>query len=145
MNIKHFIPEEGQKRIVEAIAALEKRSNAEVRVHIDSRSGKSPVEDAKKAFDRLKMFDTAERSGVLIYVALKSHTCAIIGDEGIDGKVDPSFWSECCDAMISEFVKGRYTEGILKALDMAGKKLAEYFPKTEDNTDELPNDISFGK
>ncbi len=145
MNIRHFIPEDGQKRIVEAIAALEERSNAEVRVHIESRSGQSVVDDAKRVFDRLKMYETAERNGVLIYVAVKSHTCAIIGDSGIDEKVDSAFWAECCDAMVREFADGRYVEGILKALDMAGKKLAEFFPKTEGNNDELPNDISFGK
>ena len=92
----------------------------------------------------LKMHKTKLRNGVLIYLSLKDHKFAILGDAGINAKVPEDFWDSTKQAMLEEFQENRLTEGIIKGITMAGEKLKEHFPYKQDDVDELTNDISFG-
>ena len=56
-------------RIVAAIAAAEKKSSGEIRVHVTRRIPKNLEERALRRFHLLGMTKTAERNGVLVYIA----------------------------------------------------------------------------
>ena len=43
------------------------------------------------------------------------------------------------------FRSGEYTEGLSEAAVMVGEKLKDFFPYKEDDINEQPDDISFGK
>ena len=47
--------------------------------------------------------------------------------------------------MLRHFKKQEFTEGLQKGIEMAGEKLKSHFPLQSNDTNELSNDISFGK
>ena len=96
-------------------------------------------------FNAIGMFDTRERTGVLIYISLKSKMFSIIGDVGINSVIPQDFWNRIKEDLSSFFSRGQITEGIIEAVNQTGKILKEHFPATEDNPNEQPDEISYGK
>ena len=101
----------------------------------------NPVKAAEKHFERLGMTQTAERNGVLIFLAPRSHTFAIVGDTAIHGKCGDGFWREVAGSMEDYFKRGEFTLGLIKGVEKAGTLLAEHFPRRPGDKDELPNRI----
>lgn len=137
-------PEEEQ-RIVAAIEAAERVTSGEVRVHLSSTRSGDALKDAQKAFRNLGMHRTAERNGILFYLALECHKFAVLGDQGIHDRVGQSFWDGIRDAMVPELRAGRWVEALELGIAEAGRALAEHFPHqgTRDR-DELGNEVSRG-
>lgn len=136
-----FTPEEEQQ-IVNAIIEAEKNTSGEIRVHIEIHSEKPPLERAQEVFFTLGMDKTSARNGVLFYVGIDDHTFAIIGDEGIDKAVESDFWDCTRDVVIDHFKNGRFAQGLSEGVIKAGDRLKQYFPFSNEDRDELPNEIS---
>jgi uncharacterized membrane protein len=90
------------------------------------------------------MARTRERNGVLIYVAPRSRSFAIVGDVGIDGASKNNLWDEVASTMESHLRSDRYTEALLAAIDRVGAVLATHFPRRPDDSNELPDEIVRG-
>lgn len=78
-------------------------------------------------------------TGVLIYLSMAEHRAEIVADSAIAAKVTPDVWGEAMADMIVELKAGRAGEGMAAAVRDVGKVLAEHFPKTGDNPNELPD------
>lgn len=132
--------------IVEAIRCAELATSGEVRVHIESRCEEdNPLDRAAWIFQELGMEKTALRNGVLVYVALKSRQFCIIGDAGINSVVPADFWDSAKDLMLKEFSQGHIAQGIASGINRVGVLLKEKFPYQDDDVNELPDAISYGK
>lgn len=143
MNIKSFFTDEQSKLIQQAIADAERMCSGEIRVHVDMWCKGDVMQMAKKVFEKLKMHETSERNGVLIYLALADKKLAILGDKGIDEKVPDGFWDLAYTSMRKLFSEGDYTKGLQIGIGMAGEKLRTYFPYQKDDRNELSNEISY--
>jgi uncharacterized membrane protein len=143
MKAKDFLTKDECTRLIEAIDRAERETSGEIRIHIESHCEDDPKERALRTFRILNMSRTAERNGVLIYVASLSHKFAVIGDRGINAKVPAGFWKDVAAVIGENFSKGLYAEGLGEAVEMTGRKLKAYFPYSKDDVNELPNDISF--
>jgi len=139
---KNFFTPEEEQQIVDAITVAEKNTSGEIRVHMENHSEKPPLERAQEVFHLLGMDNTAARNGVLFYLATEDRTFAIIGDEGIDKAVENDFWDCTKDVVIGHFKENRFAQGLAEGILRAGDRLKEYFPYAEDDTNELPNEIS---
>ncbi len=140
-----FTPAE-HEAIVNAIGASEKRTSGEIRVFIESRcSYVDPVDRAVEVFFGLKMEQTEDRNGVLLYIAMKDHQLAVFGDKGIHEKVGTAFWNNEVRQMLSSFSKHNYAEGIVKIITDIGEALVAHFPYENEDRNELPDDIVFGR
>ncbi|MBR5736024.1 MAG: TPM domain-containing protein [Bacteroidales bacterium] len=138
-----ILSEEQQLKIVEAIVKAEYRTSGEIRVHVEPKCKTDPVSRAVKVFDRLEMYDTAARNGVLIYLAYETRVCAIIGDVAINEVIPAGFWDGILADMQSAFAAGSFTEGIIGAVEAVGDALSEFFPYQSDDVNEQPDEISF--
>ncbi|MDC6355635.1 MULTISPECIES: TPM domain-containing protein [unclassified Robiginitalea] len=136
-------PEE-ETEVVRAIREAERQTSGEIRVHLEYTAQGDPMERAREVFLALKMENTRERNGVLIYVAARDHRFAIIGDKGIDKAVPAGFWDSTRDAMQNHFRNGRFAEGLIAGIRSAGRELKTHFPWKPDDTNELSNEISKG-
>jgi uncharacterized membrane protein len=145
MSASNFISKAEQSLIVKSIESAELNTSGEIRVHIESSCKSDPVERAIFVFDKLKMNQTKERNGVLIYIAFKSRKFAIIGDTGINSKVPDNFWDDVKENLLKFFVLGDITSGLTTAIYMTGEKLKEFFPYQKDDINEQSNEISFGE
>ena len=88
--VRRFMSEADLDRVARAVAEAEARTSAEIRVHLDARCPGDPMAQAVKVFERLGMHRTAERHGVLIYVAVGDRRLAVIGDTGIHERAGDS-------------------------------------------------------
>ncbi len=145
MTAKKFFSKEEQKQIVEAIAAAEKNTSGEVRVHIDNKCDGEVLDVAAHYFKKLKMHKTELHNGVLFYLSVEDRKFAILGDKGINEKVPANFWDSIRDTMMNYFKQKQFAEGLSVGIKMAGEKLKAHFPLQKNDTNELSNDLSFEK
>lgn len=143
-----ILTENDRARITEAIGAAEAATAGEIRVHVEPRlpkeAGSDAVARARRLFDDFGMASTRDRTGVLLYVAWKDRSLAVLGDRGIDAKVGEAYWRGLADGLSTAFRKGRYAAGIVAAVEEVGRRLAEHFPRRDDDRDELPNLVTEG-
>lgn len=142
---KESFSKEERADIVAAIKAAELKTSGEIQVHLENHCKEDVLDRAAHIFKVLKMHRTEERNGVLFYMAIKDHKFAILGDAGINKKVPVGFWDDIKEKMRTEFKKGEITTGLKKGIQMAGEQLAAFFPFQKDDSNELSDEISFGK
>lgn len=82
---------------------------------------------------------TTGRTGVLIYLSMREHRAEIIADRSIAEKVPPEVWGEAMGDMLAEIRKGCIAEGIVAGIRDVGFVLAEQFPRSADDVNELPD------
>ncbi len=145
MKASELLSKEHKARIVQAIQQAETNTSGEIRVHLESLCNGDPCERAVYVFSHLKMHQTKDHNGVLIYLATKSRKFAIIGDSGINEKVGADFWNDTKDMMAEHFRKGEFAEGLSEAVLSVGEKLKAYFPYQSDDVNELSDEISIGE
>ncbi|HEX5171746.1 MAG TPA: TPM domain-containing protein [Cyclobacteriaceae bacterium] len=141
---RKFFSRDDQQRITQAIFEAEKNTSGEIQVHLENTCKKPVLKRALEIFKTLNMHKTAQRNGVLIYLAIEDHKFAIIGDAGINEKVPHDFWDSTKEHMEKLFREGRFTDGLVDGIRMAGEQLGTHFPYSKDDKNELPDEISFG-
>jgi len=141
-----FFSKIDEPRLVESIRAAELKSRGEIRIHATEKTVGDVVKEATTTFERLGMTSTAERNGILIFVAPRSQKFAVLGDSGITSRVGTAPLDEMASSMLAAFREGRFTDGLVGAVERAGALLAAHFPRTEgaSDRDELSNTISRG-
>ena len=122
----------------------EKNTSGEIRVHIESHTRLNHYDRARELFHLLKMDNTKEENGVLLYVAVNDKKFSICGDKGIDKVVPENFWEATKDIIQSHFKEGNFKNGILEGVLKAGTELEKHFPWKHGDTNELSNEISKG-
>lgn len=142
INPKRFFTPEEETQILAAIREAEQKTSGEIRVHLVKHCWGSPYEEAVKVFERIGMTGTVERNGILIYLALKNHQFAVIGDVGIHEKVPPDFWEKIRNAMQDDFQKGDFAKGLVDGIRTCGVELTRYFPRKPEDKNELTDQIS---
>ena len=145
MNVDKFFTKDEKNQIISAIKEAELQSSGEVRLHIESSCKIDTVERTMQIFEKLKMHQTQLRNGTLIYLAIKDRKFAIFGDEGINEVVPDNFWDDVRDIMQTEFKSEKFVSGLVKGINLVGEKLKEFFPYSDDDVNELPDDISVGE
>src|SRR5206468_9094943 len=95
---------------------------------------------ARRAFRRLGMAATLRRNGILIFLAPWRRKVVIFADDGITSKVDASLWSGAVVTITAAFRDGKFTEGLVAAIDRLARALAPHFPPAP-RPNELPETI----
>jgi uncharacterized membrane protein len=143
-RVEDFLSAADEQEIVEAILEAEKNTSGEIRVHIESHTRLDHYDRAKEVFHLLKMDNTKEENGVLLYVAVNDKKFSICGDKGIDKVVPENFWEATKEIIQSHFKEGNFKDGILQGVLKAGTELEKHFPWQHGDRNELSNEISKG-
>jgi len=147
-NPSTFLHAEEQALVKAAVAQAELLTSGEIRVYVEGRLPlfqRDPYRRARHLFGKLGMHATAERNGVLVYLAIRSQRFAIVGDEELNRRVGDAFWRETADAMANHFREDHFGEGLALAVKAVGEHLGRHFPRKDDDVNELSDDIAFGK
>jgi len=132
------------ERIEKAIRRVEKRTSGEIRVIIGKRYDAgvaSTFEQARLDFNAYRMWDTREKTGVLILVLAEAREFAILADSGIHAKYPQAYWDGLAKELCGYFTTGEFAFGIVRIVEYVGEKLALHFPRALDDVDELPNSV----
>ena len=138
-----FFTKEQQEQIRDAIKEAEKETSGEIRVHIETSFKGNVLDRASWIFKKIGMHTTDDRNGVLFYLAIRNKEFAIIGDAGINSKVQKTFWDNVKGVLQKHFKSEKFTEGLIEGILLAGRQLKEHFPHRKDDINELPDEISF--
>jgi uncharacterized membrane protein len=138
--------EAAMKAIEAATAAGERTHRGELCVAIEAALPPArvlrrltPRERAMEVFAQLRVWDTEENCGVLLYLLLADRAVEIVADRGIHRKVGDAQWQAICTALEADFRAGRCADGVVKAVERMSAVLAEHFPRGEGDTNELPD------
>ena len=99
----------------------------------------SPQERAIDIFSQLRIWDTEDNNGLLIYVLLADRAVEIIADRGIHAKVGAEEWQKICLKMESDFAQGSFKHGVCMGVNSITEHLLVHFPIAADDKNELPN------
>ena len=145
MKASRFFSKEQQNQILASVREAEEATSGEIRVHIETSCPEDVLDRAAWVFKKLAMNKTAERNGVLFYLAVRDKKFAIIGDAGINSKVPAGFWDKISELLQKNFKEGKFAEGLSEGIVLAGKQLKTHFPHRTDDINELSDEISFDK
>jgi putative membrane protein len=98
-------------------------------------------EQALLEFHALRLERTAQATGVLVFVSLLEQRLIVLGDEGIDARVEPGAWDGVAELALAAIARGDLTGGLIAAVDACGEVLAQHVPWTGPGGDrnELPD------
>ena len=121
--------------IEKSVKAMEQRHVGELRVVVEAGlplrhlwHGVTARERAAEVFAQLRVWDTEQNNGVLLYLQLIDRRVEIIADRGVNARVAQAQWDAVCRAMEAAFRRGDYAAGTLQAVASIGQLLARNFP-----------------
>jgi uncharacterized membrane protein len=139
-------PPAALEAIRRAVAEHEKRHRGEVRFVVEAEltSGQLWANLGSRAraielFAMMGVWDTAENTGVLVYVLLADHKVEIVADRGISAVVAQSEWQAICGTMQDAFRAGQFEAGAVAGVTAVSALLERHFPAGEGNANELPD------
>jgi len=142
--VRRAFPRKVLEGIGRSIAEQEKRHRGELRFVVEGGlplgpllAGRSAHERAIEVFSRLRIWDTEDNSGVLVYLLLADRRVEIVADRGIHDKVGTAAWDAICREMQSAFGQGRFEEGATLGIEAISDLIAAHFPPGGENPNEL--------
>jgi putative membrane protein len=84
---------------------------------------------------------TVGRTGILIYLSMAERRAEIVADEAITKVTTPETWGEAMAALLVEVREGRAGDGMVAAIGQVGAVLAEHFPRSAADTNEIPDKL----
>ena len=136
------------RNIETAIGDSERKHSGEIRFVVEAAlhpfqlmRGITPRQRAIELFAQLGVWDTAQNSGVLIYLLLADRDVEIVADRGIHSCVGDDGWEAICKQMEAAFRQGQFKAGAVTGIMQIGAALQQHFPAGNKNSNELP-DIS---
>lgn len=146
------LPPDLLERLRQRVAASEQRHTGEIRIYVETslpfsylRRSESTADltrqRALSEFGKLRVWDTANNNGVLIYLLLAEHAIEIVADRGLNALMAPQDWQVMVLRMRTAFQKLQYEEGLTQAVAEISTLLVQYFPlhAGEANPNELPD------
>ena len=152
-DTRRAIPPELVQRLAGRVAASERRHSGEVRIFVEAGlpvsyllDDATPRERAVAMFGKLRVWDTEDNNGVLIYLLLAEHAIEIVADRGLSSVVDEGEWQRIVERMGNAFKDGRFEEGLTLALEEVSALLVAHFPLGNGQADrnELPDESVLG-
>jgi uncharacterized membrane protein len=146
-TVRRRFPKAVLARIEAAIAEGETRHRGQLRFAVEPAlplarvlHRVTPRERALEVFGLLRIWDTAEDCGVLVYLLLADRDVEIVADRGIHGCVGNAVWEAVCRKMETAFRDGRFAEGVEAGIAEINALLARHYPREgEAAPNELPD------
>lgn len=148
LAVRRAFPAPALERIEQAIDAAERGHSGEIRFAVEAALPWSYLkrdaparERALMVFAKLRVWDTENNNGVLVYVELADHSIEIVADRGIARHVAAEDWQELAAQMRERFRAGAFELGVTEAVTQVAERLRRHYPLEADapNADELVN------
>jgi putative membrane protein len=97
---------------------------------------------AENAFLEEEVFNTRQRTGIMIFISFFEHEVIVMADSGISKVVDQKQWDRIVADLIQNIRNGQIVEGLEQGIKQCGAILLEKgFGKTQDDVNELRDDL----
>jgi len=146
-RLPRWFPAATMRAIRDAIAEGERHHAGELCLAVESRyapwavlAGLQPRQRAQQLFSLLRVWETQDNSGVLLYLQLAERRVEILADRGISARVATQEWQAMCEDFARDMAAGPADAAVLACLARINALLARHFPAAADNPRELPDD-----
>jgi len=100
---------------------------------------------AAQAFIAEEVFETRDRTGILLFLSLLERKVIVVGDSGINAKVHQTEWQDVVDRVIMGINTGRPADGLVDAIQQCGTLLKLHGVKRRKrDVNELANRLRIG-
>lgn len=147
LSLPRALPAGALAAIEQAIAKSEATHRGEIRFAaegaLDGRAlfvGQSARERAIEVFSQLRVWDTEENNGVLVYLLAADHDIEIVADRGINAKVAHGEWERICRGIESALARGALEAAIVDGVKEVSLLLARHYPPRPGGRNELPDE-----
>lgn len=147
-RVSMYFPILARQQLTEQIARAEQRHTGQLRFVIESSLNTASLchhvtarQRAQYWFGQLGVWDTAEKSGILVYVLFADRAVEIIADRGINACVDMTLWQQICNHITQAFLQQNYMAGLSDGLDELTELLAQHFPRIHAGVNELEDEV----
>src|SRR5262245_2584712 len=148
-SLHRAFPRPVLERIGAAITQAEARHSGEIRFAMEAalpwsylRRDAPARQRALMVFSKLRVWDTEQNNGVLLYVELADRSVEIVADRGIAHKVGTEEWQQVCEVIRHHFRSGAYEAGAIAGIHAVGAKLEQHFPLAPGAAN--PNELADG-
>ena len=145
-QVNRDFPRQTLIAIEKSIKASETAHGGEIRFVVEGAldgaplfKGQSARERAIDVFSQLRIWDTEQNNGVLIYLLLADREVEIVADRGIHSKLDSGEWEKICRKMETAFKQANYEGGVVSGIQAVTQHLIKHFPATGAGLNELPD------
>jgi uncharacterized membrane protein len=143
--VSRAFPPSAMAAIEDAVAKSEREHSGEVRFAVEPGldtsallAGESARERALEVFSLLRLWDTDERNGVLIYLLLADRDIEIVADRGLN-IVQPAEWEAICKTMEQALRRGQFQTALVDGVQAVSRMVARHFPRRAGDRNELPD------
>lgn len=150
------LPDDLLHRLKKRVAASEHRHSGEIRICLEAGLPtsylwrhfwhKTPIRTVMRQraimmFSKLRIWDTEQNNGVLIYLLLAERDIELVADRGINQHVNPAEWEAIVKRLSTALHDDRFEDGLTLALEEVSAILMRHFELKagEKNPNELPN------
>jgi putative membrane protein len=100
---------------------------------------------ATQAFLSEEIFKTRDRTGILIFLSLLEHKVVVLGDAGINDKVEQRDWNDVVQLLVSGMRTGEPAQALIAAIQKCGELLQRKgVARHTDDADELADSLRVG-
>ncbi|MEP6607832.1 MAG: TPM domain-containing protein, partial [Burkholderiaceae bacterium] len=145
--VNRAFPPSVLREIQEAIAEGELTHSGEIRFAVEPtlpwsylRRNATARDRAQMVFSKLRVWDTEDNNGVLIYVALADQRIEVVADRGVARHVPQARWEEISNMMRERFKAGDFGPGSIAGVRGVSAVLAEHFRLADGASN--PNQLS---
>ena len=109
-------------------------------------AGRARISDAVRlravrAFYEKGLYRTRHETGILIFMSLLEHKVWILGDRGINERIDPSSWEEMAAGLAKGIAEGKGCDALCSVIERCGSELSRHFPRRVDDVNELRDSL----
>lgn len=145
-RVRRAFPPATMSAIEAAIHAAEQGHDGEIRFAVEAAldpwaliRGQTPRERAIEVFSNLRVWDTQNNNGVLIYLLLADRAVEIIADRGILAREAAAAWGVICQQIEEACGRADYEAGVIAGIEAVAQSLRRHFPQGGANANELPD------
>ena len=146
-QLNRWFPKQKMREIRDIIAKGELHHAGELCFAVEARfsfwvllDGITTRSRAEQLFSSMRIWDTQDNSGVLVYLHLAEHKIEIVADRGIAKMVPQAMWQALCNAFSIDMHEKSPDQAIIACLEQINHLLIEYFPASTINNNELPDE-----
>ena len=143
-NKTRFFKVKEEHQILKTIRQAESVCSGEIRVFVEGKCPHSVEKRTIEVFKKLKMFETKDRNGVLIYIALEDRKFSVFGDEGIHQHLGFHFWRTEAGYLRDFFENNMMVDGLCHVIKHLEDTMQPLFPHSDNDVNELPDEIVYG-
>lgn len=144
-------------RLRQKVASSEQQHSGQIRIFVEGSlplsylwrrmSTKHVIRQrALSIFGKLRVWDTAQNNGVLIYLLLAERAIEIVADRGLNDSVNSEIWHAMVLRMGASFQSANFEGGLNQAIDEVSALLIHHCPPKSAHVqpNELPDEPMLG-